>query len=374
MPRSMPGRFRPFRDRSSPPTATRHRTSSPSTPWTISCTRPSFRNSRSPGFTTRGRRANDTETREAVPGTCSRREREGVAGPELDRLGLDRADAHLRPRQVGHDGHAAPGGRLCGADARDAAGVIRERPVREVQPRDIHSRADQALEHVGRIGRRADGGDDSGLVRRQHSWISARARGGREPVEFRHRERARSRCTARHPAPSSRRSWPRRCRPGGVRGPGTRSPTRCDCPSAGRDTDLRGRSRCRRSVPTQATQSPFVALSRAMSRKVMKRRPSGAYLATCRSPVSAPGSSRGAVQVRPSSFEKITKEFSFRLFSRRSTAICLPSGDRMAPGSHRWADGMRDDHLGRPPGQSAVSGDRLVHREHAGARPRPAPR
>ena len=67
MPRSMPGMLRPFRDRSSPPTATTHSTSVPVTRSTVNCTSPSFRNSRSPGFTTWGRRSKLMETRLAVP-------------------------------------------------------------------------------------------------------------------------------------------------------------------------------------------------------------------------------------------------------------------------------------------------------------------
>ena len=56
----------------------------------------------------------------------------------------------------------------------------------------------------------------------------------------------------------------------------------------------------------------------------------------CRSPVSAPGTSRGGVHVFPSSVLKMTPELCFRLFSRSSTASCFPSGDRTAPGSHQW--------------------------------------
>ena len=49
----------------------------------------------------------------------------------------------------------------------------------------------------------------------------------------------------------------------------------------------------------------------------------------------ASGTSRGSLQDFPSSSEKITWEF-FRLeFSRSSTAMRVPSGERMQPGSHK---------------------------------------
>ena len=67
IPRSMPERLSPFRERSSPPTATLHRTSLPVTRSTTSCTRPSLRNSWSPGFTTLGSRSKLIETRRWSP-------------------------------------------------------------------------------------------------------------------------------------------------------------------------------------------------------------------------------------------------------------------------------------------------------------------
>jgi hypothetical protein len=82
----------------------------------------------------------------------------------VDRLGLDLADAHLWAGQVGHDDHAPPGGALGGADAGDALGVAREVTVREVKPRDVHPRADEALQHLRRFRGRPDGGDDFGFV------------------------------------------------------------------------------------------------------------------------------------------------------------------------------------------------------------------
>ena len=89
-------------------------------------------------------------------------------------------------------------------------------------------------------------------------------------------------------------------------------------------------------MPTHATQSPWVGLSSAVSRKLISRRPSGAYLPVWRSPVSARGSSRGSVHVAASSSENITCEFLARRFSRRSIASSVPSGERITPGSQRW--------------------------------------
>ena len=91
-----------------------------------------------------------------------------VAGAQLDRLRLDLADAHLGAGQVGHDGDALPGGALGGADARDALGVAGEVAVREVEPRDVQPGADEAFQHLRRFRGRPDGGDDLGLVVRQH--------------------------------------------------------------------------------------------------------------------------------------------------------------------------------------------------------------
>ena len=63
----MRGRFRPLRERSSPPTATVQYTSLPSTRSTRSCTNPSFRNRRSPGFTTLGSGSKLMDTRRVLP-------------------------------------------------------------------------------------------------------------------------------------------------------------------------------------------------------------------------------------------------------------------------------------------------------------------
>ena len=64
-----------------------------------------------------------------------------------------------------------------------------------------------------------------------------------------------------------------------------------------------------------------------------------APLFTLKDIVIAPGNSRGGDQVEASSLEKIANELNLRLFSRSSTASCLPSGERTRPGSQRNACG-----------------------------------
>ena len=75
---------------------------------------------------------------------------------------LFQSHAELRSRQVGQHGDipAQLGGRL--AQAGDAVEVFRGRAVREIHPRDIHPRAQDRPQHVGGIGGRAEGGDDTG--------------------------------------------------------------------------------------------------------------------------------------------------------------------------------------------------------------------
>jgi hypothetical protein len=91
-------------------------------------------------------------------------QREVLARKQLDRLRFDFADTHLGTRQVGHDDDVPSGGLFCRADARDALGVAVEVPVREVEPRDIQPRANEAFEHLRRFRGRSDRGDDLGLV------------------------------------------------------------------------------------------------------------------------------------------------------------------------------------------------------------------
>ena len=67
MPKLIPGRLSPLRERSSPPTSTWHFTSLPSAFITSSWTYPSLRKSLSPGFTTWGRGVKLTETRLLSP-------------------------------------------------------------------------------------------------------------------------------------------------------------------------------------------------------------------------------------------------------------------------------------------------------------------
>ncbi len=76
-------------------------------------------------------------------------QREVLARVQLDRLGLDLAEAHLGARQVGHDGHAPAHGPFRGPQARDALAMAGQVAMREVQTRHVQSRADEALQHLG---------------------------------------------------------------------------------------------------------------------------------------------------------------------------------------------------------------------------------
>ena len=92
------------------------------------------------------------------------RQREGAAGFQLDRLRVDRAEPHLRARQVGHDGDTPANGFRRLAYADNALGMSCKIAVRKVQSRDVESGANQALEHLGRVRRRPNGSHDPGLV------------------------------------------------------------------------------------------------------------------------------------------------------------------------------------------------------------------
>ena len=92
---------------------------------------------------------------------------EPVVGPQLDRLGVDPAQAHLGPGQIGHDRHAQARGPLDGAEAGDAFAVAGEIAVGEIEPRDVQPGADQPREHFRGFGGRSDGRDDLGLPVRQ---------------------------------------------------------------------------------------------------------------------------------------------------------------------------------------------------------------
>ena len=145
MPRSMPGRLRPFLERSSPPTATLQ--------WTfVACHALDDQLHQSVVQEQPVARLHDLgQSRKAhrdplgVADDVLAGQREGVAGEQLDRFRLDLADAHLGAGQVGHYGDALAGGSLRGADPRDAFGMTREVAVREVEPRNVQPRSNEAF-------------------------------------------------------------------------------------------------------------------------------------------------------------------------------------------------------------------------------------
>ena len=71
-------------------------------------------------------------------------------------------DPDLRPRQVGEDADldAQPLRRL--AHRLRARDLRRWIAVREIQPHHVDAGAQQRIEHAGRIGGRAEGGEDAG--------------------------------------------------------------------------------------------------------------------------------------------------------------------------------------------------------------------
>jgi hypothetical protein len=77
-------------------------------------------------------------------------QREFAARLQLDFLDAEVADAHLRPRQIRHDGDALAGRLLGGADVSDGAPMYVELAVREVQSGNVHAGAD----HLPEDGRR----------------------------------------------------------------------------------------------------------------------------------------------------------------------------------------------------------------------------
>ena len=98
----------------------------------------------------------------ASPGdlVVAARERQALAGRELDDVLAQRADAQLRPGQVLQDRDRAPGAAGGVAHAADRLGVLLERAVRVVQPRDVHARLDHAHERLRLARGGADRGDD----------------------------------------------------------------------------------------------------------------------------------------------------------------------------------------------------------------------
>src|SRR5262252_2125482 len=83
---------------------------------------------------------------------------------QLNRLWFNLADPHLWARQVGHDRHTAADGFRRRADALDAFRVTSEVAVREVEPRDVQARADEAFQHFRGFRGWSDRSDDFSFV------------------------------------------------------------------------------------------------------------------------------------------------------------------------------------------------------------------
>ena len=108
---------------------------------------PSLRNSLSPGLTTWGSRAKVIEACPASP-TISRVVRVNVPpGAIWMRFLGQLADAHLGPRQVGHQGDLAADGLRGRSQSLDPGRVLVERAVREIQTGHAHSRADHLFQN-----------------------------------------------------------------------------------------------------------------------------------------------------------------------------------------------------------------------------------
>ena len=150
----------------------------------------------------------------ASPSSPPRRsERQPLAGRELDDVLAQRADAQLRPGEVLEDRHRAPGppGRV--AHAANGLGVLLERSMRVVQPRDVHPRFDHAHERVRLARGRPDGGDDLGAAHRRQRYRCARRPRGSVivAVDARFARRSIDSCSVPHdPFPASE---PRRASP-----------------------------------------------------------------------------------------------------------------------------------------------------------------
>ena len=91
-------------------------------------------------------------------------QRKGVAGFQRDLAGGEFFDADLGALQVGQDADlpSLPRGRF--ANGADARLVVFGRAVGKIQADDVDARPYQVVEHAGRVGRRAEGGEDLGAA------------------------------------------------------------------------------------------------------------------------------------------------------------------------------------------------------------------
>jgi hypothetical protein len=88
----------------------------------------------------------------------------GITSVQVDRLGVDRSQPHLGPRQVGHDGNPPVRGPGSGTDPRNDLRMLIESTVRKVEPGNVHTGSDETLQHFRRVGRWADRSNDFGFM------------------------------------------------------------------------------------------------------------------------------------------------------------------------------------------------------------------
>ncbi len=147
-----------------------------------------------------------------------RRQGEEGAGLEVDATASahpERSQPDLGSLEILEDGDGAPPPRLSGAETMDDVGVLRVRPVREVEPGDVHPRPREAIELFRTGAGRADGADDlrprpAHASARQLRWRVAPAAGSTRSG----RPGGTARCRRCRPAPQSPPAfpWPPRVR------------------------------------------------------------------------------------------------------------------------------------------------------------------
>ena len=153
-----PGRLTPLCDVMRPPITTAQRARPFSTSSTRRRTRPSSISTSWPGCQhVADHRGRDRQL--AVGRELLRADRDRLAAREDDRL-VERADAQLRPLQVGDQRDRTAGLGLDLADPLRALRVILVRPVREVESRGVHARSDERPQLVGRVGCWSERRDD----------------------------------------------------------------------------------------------------------------------------------------------------------------------------------------------------------------------
>ena len=159
-----PGALMPLCSARAPPYTTTDEISPPPAFSTRSSIRPSSSSRRSPGRTMLGEPGvgcEDGGARLDEAYSAAGHDPQRVPGAQIDRVTVgQRARPDLRATEILQDGDVpahSPGG---GADALERRQVGLVRPVREVQPNDVHARRDQLVEHRVVVAGGAQRGDD----------------------------------------------------------------------------------------------------------------------------------------------------------------------------------------------------------------------